>query len=108
MHLPTFIIGGVRRGGSTSLYHAIRQHPDIFLYPHSELNYFVEKEVNGRKWREAQVDPDRWTRIERLRGHAALYPIDVFEVGACTLSGMGTIGCRWRAPVNKRRSRLGL
>ena len=48
MPLPTFIIGGVRRGGTTSLYYAIRQHPEIYLYAHSELNYFVEDELRGR------------------------------------------------------------
>jgi hypothetical protein len=70
---PTFIIGGVRRGGSTSLYHAIRQHPDIFLYPHSELNYFVEEEVNGREWHDRHVDPDRWEATHSTEDYAALF-----------------------------------
>ena len=73
MPLPTFIIGGVRRGGSTSLYYAIRQHPDIFLYPHSELNYFVEEEVNGRKWREGPVDPGQWEATHSIDDYAALF-----------------------------------
>lgn len=29
----------------------------------------------------AQIDPDRWMRIEQLRGKAGLPPIDVFQVG---------------------------
>lgn len=29
----------------------------------------------------AQVDPERWTRIERLHGRGSLPPIDVFQVG---------------------------
>jgi hypothetical protein len=29
----------------------------------------------------AQVDPERWTRIERLQGRGSLPPIDVFQVG---------------------------
>ena len=73
MPLPTFIIGGVRRGGSSSLYHAIRQHPDIFLYPHSELNYFVEEEVNGRRWREGPVDPGQWEATHSIDDYAALF-----------------------------------
>ena len=62
MPLPTFIIGGARRGGTTSLYHAIRSHPSIYLYPHSEFNYFVEEEVNGRKYRDDPVNSDRWEK----------------------------------------------
>ena len=73
MPLPTFIIGGVRRGGSTSLYHTIRQHPDLYVYPHSELNYFVEEEVNGRKWRDGRVDPHQWEATHTLDGYAALF-----------------------------------
>jgi hypothetical protein len=73
MHLPTFIIGGVRRGGSSSLYHAIRQHPEIFLYPHSELNYFVEKAVNGRKWRATPADPDDWETSHSIEDYAKLF-----------------------------------
>ena len=73
MDLPTFIIGGVRRGGSTSLYHAIHQHPDIFLYPHSELNYFVEQEVIGRKWRATPADPDGWEASHSIKDYAKLF-----------------------------------
>jgi hypothetical protein len=45
MSLPTFIIGGVRCGVTTTLYYGIKEHPEIYFYPHSELNYFVEDEV---------------------------------------------------------------
>jgi hypothetical protein len=73
MPLPTFIIGGVRRGGTTSLYHAIRQHPEIHLYPHSELNYFVEEEVNGREWHDGHVDPDRWEATHSIEDYGELF-----------------------------------
>lgn len=73
MPLPTFIIGGARRGGSTSLYHAIHQHPNIFLYPNSELNYFIDDEVRGKKWREGHVDPDRWEATHSIEDYAALF-----------------------------------
>jgi hypothetical protein len=73
MPLPNFIIGGVRRGGTTSLYYAIRQHPEIYLYPHSELNYFVEEEIRGREWRDEPVDSGRWERTHRVEDYAALF-----------------------------------
>jgi hypothetical protein len=76
MPLPAFIIGGVRRGGTTSLYYAMRQHPEIYLYPHSELNYFVEEEVRGRRWRNKPVDPDRWERTHSVQEYVALFADD--------------------------------
>jgi hypothetical protein len=71
MSLPHFIIGGVRRGGTTSLYHAIKEHPEIYLYPHSEFNYFVEDEVKGREWRNDPVDPERWEASHSIDDYAA-------------------------------------
>lgn len=73
MPLPTFIIGGARRGGTTSLYYAIRQHPEIYLYPHSELNYFVEEELRGRHWHERPADPGHWERTHNVQDYAALF-----------------------------------
>lgn len=76
MPLPTFIISGVRRGGTTSLYYAIRQHPEIYLYPHSELNYFVEEELRGRRWHNEPADPDHWERHHSVEDYAALFTHD--------------------------------
>jgi len=73
MPLPTFIIGGVRRGGTTSLYYAIRQHPEIYLYPHSELNYFVEEELRGRHWHDKPADSDHWEKNHSLQEYEALF-----------------------------------
>jgi Sulfotransferase family len=73
MPLPNFIIGGARRGGTTSLYYGIRRHPEICLYPHSELNYFVEEEVRGRKWRDEPADPERWEATHSIENYAALF-----------------------------------
>ena len=73
MPLPTFIIGGVRRGGTTSLYYAIREHPQIYLYPHSELNYFVEEDVKGRKWRHDFAAPDHWESSHTVEDYAAFF-----------------------------------
>jgi len=40
--LPTFLIAGVPKSGSTSLYHYLRQHPDIFMPEKKEPNFFIE------------------------------------------------------------------
>jgi len=49
--LPNFIIIGAPKSGTTSLYFYLRQHPDIYLPPEKELNYFSKsyeaKNLNG-------------------------------------------------------------
>lgn len=37
---PTFLVIGAAKSGTTSLYHFLRQHPDIYLPDIKELNYF--------------------------------------------------------------------
>jgi hypothetical protein len=80
---PNLVIAGERRCGTTSLYHWMRCHPDIYLYPGTDLNYFVDDEITGiRTWREGGVDPEKWdlshTRNEYLdmfargQGYAAV------------------------------------
>jgi len=40
--LPTFLIAGVEKSGSTSLYHYLRQHPDVFMPNQKEPNFFID------------------------------------------------------------------
>lgn len=37
---PTFIGIGTQKGGTTWLYHQLRQHPDIWMPLNKELHYF--------------------------------------------------------------------
>jgi len=41
---PDFFIIGAARSGTTSLWHYLRQHPDIFMCPIKETHYFGELE----------------------------------------------------------------
>src|SRR5262245_28683977 len=41
MTLPTFLIIGAGRSGTTSLYHYLRQHPEVFMSPVKEPIYFA-------------------------------------------------------------------
>lgn len=41
--LPNFILIGAEKTGSTSLYHYLRQHPDVFMCSPKEPNFFSEK-----------------------------------------------------------------
>lgn len=43
MTLPNFIICGTQKGGTTSLYHYLKEHPEVFMSPDTRerlLNYF--------------------------------------------------------------------
>jgi hypothetical protein len=42
MTLPNFLIIGAARSGTTSLYYYLRQHPDIFMSPIKEPNYYTD------------------------------------------------------------------
>lgn len=44
MTLPNFLIIGAARSGTTSLYHYLRQHPDIFMSPIKEPNYYTDED----------------------------------------------------------------
>lgn len=50
MTLPNFLIIGVAKGGTTSLHHYLRQHPEIYVYPDKGTNFFwTEAADEGRK-----------------------------------------------------------
>jgi hypothetical protein len=40
MTLPNFIIIGVAKAGTTSLYHYLDQHPQVFMCPDKGTNFF--------------------------------------------------------------------
>jgi len=48
--LPTFLIIGSSRSGTTSLYHQLREHPDICMPYDKELNYFNNGWHKGIDW----------------------------------------------------------
>jgi hypothetical protein len=56
--LPTFLIIGTMKGGTTSLYHYLSAHPEVFMSPTKELHYFVaEKNLSrGIGWYRQQFD----------------------------------------------------
>lgn len=41
--LPNFFIAGAPKSGSTSLYHYLAQHPEIYMSPIKEPNYFASE-----------------------------------------------------------------
>lgn len=43
--LPNFIVVGSNKGGTTSIYHYLKQHPQVYLSPIKEPHYF-SKDIN--------------------------------------------------------------
>ncbi|MGA1984590.1 MAG: sulfotransferase [Acidobacteriaceae bacterium] len=60
MRLPDFFIVGAAKAGTTSLYHYLGQHPEIYISPLKEPGYFAS-EV-----RPENFVPDRQARVQRV------------------------------------------
>ena len=74
MNLPNFLVIGAAKGGTTSLYHYLRQHPDIYMSPMKEPNYFTEEDqLFGKRSVRSRSEYERLfdgVRDERAIGEA--------------------------------------
>jgi hypothetical protein len=48
---PTFLVIGAMKAGTTSLYHYLSGHPQVFMSTPKELHFFVEEQNWARGWR---------------------------------------------------------
>jgi hypothetical protein len=76
MSLPNFLIAGERRSGTTSLYHWLRQHPAVRMYPKSDTSWFIDDGVKGKQWREGHVDPAQWDSGHSIEAYSARFGPD--------------------------------
>ena len=68
MTLPNFLIIGAAKAGTTSLYHYLDQHPDVFMSPIKETNYFAFRpngDPYGREIRFPVRTADEYRRLFR-------------------------------------------
>ena len=58
MPLPTFIVIGTMKGGTTSLNHYLKHHPQVGMTKKKEINFFCKDNIwaNGVDWYKAQFD----------------------------------------------------
>lgn len=61
MPLPTFLLIGANKGGTTSLHHYLSQHPDVFMSPVKEPMFFI---FEGKETPEDR--PDQITRRKEI------------------------------------------
>jgi hypothetical protein len=60
MTLPNFLVIGAAKSGTTSLHHYLRQHPEIYLTPVKETNFFwTEAREHSRKTAQTLAEYER-------------------------------------------------
>jgi hypothetical protein len=64
-HLPNFLIIGAMKGGTTSLWHYLRSHPQVFMPQRKEPHFFSDAGVwsRGLEWYEGQFSEAPQTAV---------------------------------------------
>lgn len=57
MTLPTFMIIGVAKAGTTSIFRYLDQHPQLFMTPLKGTNYFGYEDAKDWKWADEAAPP---------------------------------------------------
>jgi hypothetical protein len=63
---PDFFIIGAQKGGTTSLYRYLEQHPAVMRARNKEINFFGDHFANGFAWYLERF-PTRWEMFRRQR-----------------------------------------
>ncbi|MFW6058697.1 MAG: sulfotransferase domain-containing protein [Phycisphaeraceae bacterium] len=71
MTLPNFLIIGAGKAGTTSLYHYLEQHPDIFMCPVKEPRFFIYEQ----RYADLLADPEvaEYFKYRTLAQYEALF-----------------------------------
>ncbi len=75
MRKPNLFIVGAAKSGTTSLYHYLNQHPDIFMCPIKEPNYFC-KDIK----RESFTQKDRFYNKFDINKYLANSPLEKIHI----------------------------
>jgi hypothetical protein len=64
---PNFFVIGVVKGGTTSLYHYLAQHPEVYLPPIKETNHFAARDISEKDFlktyaQDVKIDLDKYIR----------------------------------------------
>ncbi|MBA7687062.1 hypothetical protein ES703_95522 [subsurface metagenome] len=62
--LPNFLVIGAMKSGTTSLYHYIKAHPEIFMPSLKEPNFFIKRDIGTRdtEWYESLFSDGRYAK----------------------------------------------
>lgn len=99
MTLPTFIVIGVAKGGTTSIYRYLDQHPDVFMCPDKGPNYFGYEDARNWQWHEEGEPPLlRHFKVATLEEYEALF------AGVTDEGAVGEVSPQYfRCPTAARR-----
>lgn len=99
MTLPNFLIIGVAKAGTTSLFRYLDQHPQVFMCPIKGTNYFGYEDAINWKWSD-QADPPllQHFKARTLKEYEAYFSeaSDEIAIGEAT-------GQYFRCPTAARR-----
>ena len=82
--LPSFLVIGAAKAGTTSLYHYLAQHPDIYMSPVKEPRFFAHEGAPSPLVGKHAV----FSSVTRLEDYLALFE----EAGACEAVGEASPG----------------
>ncbi len=104
MRLPSFIVIGVAKAGTTSIYRYFDQHPQVYMYPEKSTSYFGYEDARDWQWWDEGDAP-------RLRH----FPVKTFEEYEAAFAGakdevaVGEVSPQYiRCPTASRRMRRSL
>ena len=99
MTLPNFIIIGVAKAGTTSLYHYLDQHPQVFMCPVKETNFFACEDARAGTWT-GEGDPPHPARfhVKTLEAYEGLFEGVTDEIAIGEASPL-----YFRSPTTARR-----
>jgi hypothetical protein len=106
MALPTFVIAGVHRSGTSSLWTWLSDHPDVFMTVQKELEYFSYHYDNGSDWYRSQFEPGRHYRVRGEASPSYVYSDVSMERLTSDLPDVKTIVCV-RHPIDRALSHYG-
>jgi len=99
MTLPNFMIIGVAKAGTTSLYHYLDQHPQVFMCPDKGTNFFGYEDARAWKWTDEGDSP--------LIQHFHIKTIEAYEAsfaGATDELAIGEVSPQYfRCPTAAQR-----
>jgi hypothetical protein len=120
--LPTFVVLGAMRAGTTSIYDAFRQHPEVFVSPEKETDYFslgdlCDRELTSERHRHSATNRTEYEALfrgagaARAVGEASPSYLYHFERSARRLRELlpeAKLICILRDPVDRAYSHFGL
>jgi len=93
MTMPNFLIIGAEKCGTTSLYHYLRMHPEIYMSPVKEPEYFIwSNDTNVRCFPGGGFSPAAETTVQKNNRRPWKYDIREYEELFRDVRGQKAVG----------------